>query len=121
MMILKRIYAPLSPQDGRRLLVDRLWPRGIKKESAHVDAWLKEIAPSRELRTWYAHDPSRWDEFQRRYALELDQKPEIWQPILTSQADGRVTLLCAARDVEHSNAAALKSYLEKRLAGAKEA
>jgi uncharacterized protein YeaO (DUF488 family) len=118
MINLKRIYAPISPQDGKRFLVDRLWPRGMKKETAHLDAWLKDVAPSQDLRTWFAHDSSRWEEFQRRYALELNRKPEIWQPILAAASAGRVTLLCAARDLEHSNAAALKSYLEQHQARA---
>jgi len=78
MIFLKRIYEPASPQDGIRFLVDRLWPRGVKKDSGRIDVWLKEVAPSKELRTWYAHDPARWDEFRRRYALELDAKPQTW-------------------------------------------
>ncbi len=111
---LKRAYEPPSPEDGTRILVDRLWPRGLSKQKAALDCWMKDIAPSTELRKWFGHDPARWDEFQRRYFAELDAQPEAWQPILRAAHRGNVTLLYGARDVEHNNAVALKEYLEKQ-------
>lgn len=111
---LKRVYEPPSAKDGTRLLVDRLWPRGVKKESLRLDGWLKEIAPSDALRHWFAHDPARWNEFKRRYFAELDGKPESWQAVLERARKGPVTLLYAARDSKHNNALALKLYLQER-------
>lgn len=108
----KRVYDPPSREDGRRLLVDRIWPRGLSKESARIDAWLKDIAPSTELRRWFAHDAARWTEFQRRYSAELNEKPEVRKTILPSKTQGTVTLLFGARDTEHNNAVALKNYLQ---------
>lgn len=110
----KRIYDPRSPADGVRLLVDRLWPRGLKKAEAQVDAWLKEIAPSDPLRQWFGHDPARWQEFKKRYFAELDAKPNVWADLLERARKGAVTLLYAARDPAHNNAVALKLYLEQR-------
>lgn len=115
MIQVKRVYDPYSPDDGARFLVDRLWPRGLKKEALRLDGWLKDAAPSDALRRWFGHDPARWDEFRRRYFAELDSKPEAWQPILQAARQGNVTLLYSARDVEHNNAVALKSYLEIKL------
>ena len=115
MIKLKRIYDPASPTDGSRFLVDRLWPRGVKKEDAQLDRWLKDIAPSDELRNWYHHEPDKWDEFCRRYFSELDAQPYAWQPLLTAARQGDVTLLYSARDVEHNNALALKRYLDQWL------
>src|SRR5690606_1757909 len=115
MIHIKRAYEEAAPEDGRRFLVDRLWPRGIKKEALPLDGWLKEVAPSDELRRWFGHEPERWAEFQRRYAAELDAQPESWQPLLEAARQGDVTLVYAARDEEHNNAAALRSYLEKKL------
>ena len=115
MIRIKRAYEEAAPEDGRRFLVDRLWPRGIKKEALPLDGWLKEVAPSDELRRWFGHEPERWAEFQRRYAAELDAQPESWQPLLEAARQGDVTLVYAARDEEHNNAAALRSYLEKKL------
>jgi uncharacterized protein YeaO (DUF488 family) len=94
-------------------LVDHLWPRGIKKES--VKNWNREVAPSDQLRKWFKHDPAKWEEFQRRYFAELDDKPETWDPLLQACREGDVTLLYGARDTEHNNAVALRSYLEKKL------
>ncbi len=112
----KRVYDPPAPEDGRRFLVDRLWPRGVKKEALRLDAWLKELAPSDALRRWFGHDPARWEEFQRRYFAELEAKPEAWRPLLEAAREGTVTLLFSARDDEHNNAVALKAFLEgKRL------
>jgi uncharacterized protein YeaO (DUF488 family) len=115
----KRIYDPPSPEDGTRLLVDRIWPRGLSKESAKIDAWLKDFAPSTELRRWFGHDPARWAEFQKRYYAELDKKPDLKKTILPPKTKGTVTLLFGARDTEHNNAVALKSYLQPSSSKAK--
>ncbi|MDP2730539.1 MAG: DUF488 domain-containing protein [Dehalococcoidales bacterium] len=110
----KRVYEPPAPEDGCRFLVDRIWPRGTKKDSLKLDGWLKEVAPSDTLRSWYGHDISRWDEFRRRYFAELDSKPETWHSILGTALKSNVTLLYSARETEHNNAVALKDYLEER-------
>jgi uncharacterized protein YeaO (DUF488 family) len=114
MIQLKRVYDPIAPVDGHRFLVDRIWPRGIKRMNLALDTWLKDVAPSDILRNWFAHDPAKWDEFCRRYFAELDSKPEIWQGILDTSLQGNVTLLFGAKDVRHNNAVALKLYLEAR-------
>jgi uncharacterized protein YeaO (DUF488 family) len=111
----KRVYDPPSRGDGRRTLVDRLWPRGIRRDALALDEWRKEVAPSDGLRRWFAHTPARWDEFRRRYAAELDGRPEGWRLLLRAARQGTVTLLYSARDPRHNNALALKGYLEKRL------
>ena len=108
----KRIYAPPSPDDGLRLLVDRVWPRGLKKADAALDRWLREVAPSTELRRWFGHDPARWQEFCRRYAAELDQHPAEVAFLRDAGRTQTVTLLFGARDERHNNAVALKAYLE---------
>lgn len=113
MIQLKRVYEPEEPSDGTRFLVERLWPRGIRKESLHADAWLKDAAPSTELRQWFSHDPAKWKEFQRRYFAELDAKPEALAPIRSAAHKGKVTLLFSSQDEEHNNAVALKAYLGK--------
>ncbi len=111
---LKRAYDPPAASDGYRALVDRVWPRGITKDTLRIDAWLKELAPSTELRKWFAHDPEKWEGFRERYFAELDgQGPAIAELVRRAQA-GRVTLVFAARDGEHNNAVALKVYLERR-------
>src|SRR5512135_687127 len=99
----KRVYEPASPHDGTRYLVERLWPRGMKKEALKMDGWLKEVAPSDELRRWFSHDPAKWAEFQRRYNAELNRQREAWTPIVQAARRGRVTLLYSARDEEHNN------------------
>jgi uncharacterized protein YeaO (DUF488 family) len=114
MIRLKRVYDVPEPGDGVRLLVERLWPRGMKKEALRLDGWPKDVAPSDALRRWFAHDPARWEEFQRRYRAELDAHPEVWQPILEAARQGDVTLLFSARDTQHNNAVALKAYLEDK-------
>ena len=116
MFALKRVYEELQAADGARFLVERLWPRGIKKEDLPMQAWLKDAAPSTELRRWFGHDPAKWEEFKRRYQAELDANPDAWQPLLEASKKGKVTLLYAARDTEHNNALVLKLYLEKHLA-----
>jgi uncharacterized protein YeaO (DUF488 family) len=113
----KRVYEPPAPEDGARLLVDRLWPRGVTKEKLQLAGWLKEVAPGDSLREWFNHEEAKWNEFERRYSAELEQHPQAWQPILQAARDGRVTLLFAAKDAEHNNAVALKAFLERKLAG----
>ena len=115
MLKIKRVYEAHETSDGRRFLVERLWPRGIKKEALKMEAWLKEAAPSPALRTWYAHDVTKWEEFQKRYRAELESNPEAWRPILEAAAQGNVTLVYSARDTEHNSALVLRSFLEKRL------
>jgi uncharacterized protein YeaO (DUF488 family) len=114
MIQLKRVYEPATPEDGTRFLVERLWPRGIKKESLRFDAWLKDVAPSTELRQWFAHDPAKWEDFQRRYFVELDANAEALAPIRKAVRKGPVTLLFSSHDVAHNNALALKRYLTSR-------
>jgi uncharacterized protein YeaO (DUF488 family) len=111
----KRVYEPPEPGDGTRFLVDRIWPRGTRKDSLKLDGWLKDLAPSNELRRWFSHDPAKWDEFRRRYFAELDDKPQSWQGIVEIAGEGKVTLLFGARDAEHNNAVALREYLERQL------
>ena len=107
----KRIYEPAEPADGYRLLVDRLWPRGISKQRASLDAWMKEAGPSAELRRWFGHDVSRWLEFKRRYGAELDSRQDLMAEILALANAGPVTLLYSARDTDHNQAVALAEYL----------
>lgn len=121
MIRLKRVYEPPASEDGKRFLVDRLWPRGVKREALQLEGWLQALAPSADLRRWFAHNPDRWDTFQKRYFVELDAHPEAWQPLLEMARRETITLVYAARDPEHNNAVALKSYLEARLSGAKPA
>ena len=115
MLRIKRVYEQPEPGDGVRYLVDRLWPRGMKKENLKMSAWLKEVAPSPELRRWFGHDPARWEGFQERYRAELEQAPDIWKSILEAARGGDVTLLYSARDTEHNSARLLKSFLEEKL------
>jgi uncharacterized protein YeaO (DUF488 family) len=115
----ERVYEAKGTRGGKRFLVDRLWPRGVKKEGLKMDGWLKEVAPSNELRHWFNHDPARWKEFQRRYRAELSDKPENWQRLLEAAKAGDVTLLFSAHDMEHNNAVVLKTFLDQRLAKSK--
>jgi uncharacterized protein YeaO (DUF488 family) len=119
MIRIKRAYDPPANEDGARFLVDRLWPRGIKKEALNMAAWYKEVAPSNELRHWFSHDPGKWKEFQRRYRAELTANRSGWQPLLNAAEQSDITLLYSAHDTEHNNAVALKAYLEKKLVGKK--
>jgi uncharacterized protein YeaO (DUF488 family) len=112
---IKRVYDPPAKDDGARLLVDRLWPRGIKKEAIRLDAWHKTVAPSQDLRRWFSHDPAKWEEFKERYRAELRCNSEICNQLLDAAKQGNLTLLYAARDAEHNSAIVLKSYLEERL------
>ena len=109
---IKRAYKKPSRTDGRRVLVDRLWPRGVRKEQTRVDEWLKDLAPSADLRKWFAHDPSRWEEFRRRYLQELQEKPDAINELRRAGRRGTVTLIYAAKDEAHNNAEALKQYLQ---------
>lgn len=115
MIKVRRVYDAEEQGDGARFLVDRLWPRGVRKDSLNIQAWLKEAAPSNELRHWYAHDPEKWKEFQRCYAAELDAKKESWQPLLEAARPGDVTLLYSSKERQYNNAVALKRYLEQQL------
>ncbi|MEV8127715.1 DUF488 family protein [Streptomyces sp. NPDC085944] len=110
----RRIYEEATPQDGKRVLVDRLWPRGVSKEKADLDEWLRDVAPSTDLRRWYHHDPQRYDEFRRRYFAELED-PDHEAPLRRLRdmaAHGKVTLLTATKDVDHSEAAVLAQWLD---------
>ncbi len=109
----KRIYDQASLADGKRILIDRLWPRGIKKEEAKIDEWLRDIAPSTELRKWFSHDPAKWQEFKKRYKRELQDKAELVSKLKTEAKKGTITLLFAAKDTEHVNAVVLKEVLDK--------
>ena len=108
---IKRVYADASQEDGTRILVDRLWPRGLTKQKARVDIWLKEVAPSNELRKWFAHDPQRWHEFERRYIEELKTAGEPLTQLREQVSQGKVTLLYGARDEEHNEAIVLLRIL----------
>ncbi len=110
---IKRAYEPADPADGKRILIDGLWPRGVSKDEAAVDLWLKEVAPSAKLRKWYGHKPERWPEFKRRYFAELDDNPDAVGKLKEAIGKGRATLVFAAKDVEHSNAQALQEYLRR--------
>ena len=111
---IKRVYEPADPHDGYRVLVDRVWPRGMTKEAAHADCWLKDAAPSAELRKWFGHDRSKWAEFRERYFRELDGQAEAVAALLDAAKKGRLTLLFSARDTEYNQAVALKAYLLAR-------
>ena len=111
---LKRAYDQPGPQDGCRVLVDRIWPRGVAKEEAVIDLWLREVAPSSELRQWFGHEKEKWEEFRLRYFAELDDRDEPVERLLELVEEGRVTLVFGAADEEHNNAVALKEYLIPR-------
>jgi uncharacterized protein YeaO (DUF488 family) len=117
MITLKRVYdtGPSARPHSKRFLVERLWPRGVKKASLHMDTWLKDVAPSDALRRWFGHDPAKWDEFQKRYFAELERSPDAWEPLLDVARRGDVELLYSSRDADHNNALALKCFLEARL------
>ncbi|MCC6312378.1 MAG: DUF488 domain-containing protein [Thermomicrobiales bacterium] len=108
---LKRAYAPEEPSDGQRILVDRLWPRGVSKARADLADWMKDLAPSTELREWFGHDPVRWEEFARRYRAELAQHPEAVEQLRDLARKGPVTLIYGARDQEHNEAVVLRDVL----------
>lgn len=110
----KRVYENPTPTDGWRVLVDRIWPRGLSKENAALDRWVKEVAPSTELRKWFGHDPQRWDPFQTRYRRELEDRTDEVQQLSELAAKKRLTLLYAAKDERHNHALVLKSYLDEQ-------
>ncbi len=115
MIQIKRVYDPINNSDGTRLLVERLWPRGVKKTSLQIKAWLKDVAPSGELRKWFSHDPAKWNEFRNRYFTELETNPDSWQPIVEALRHGHVTLIYSSHDTEHNNAVALEEFLMRHL------
>jgi uncharacterized protein YeaO (DUF488 family) len=110
---LKRVYDKPARADGWRVLVDRVWPRGLTKKEAQIDDWLKEIAPSTRLRKWFGHDPARWNEFKKRYAAELNDQHEQVEKLAREARKRTVTLLFGAKDIEHNNAVALKEHIEE--------
>ena len=112
---IKRVYEAPAEGDGYRVLIDRLWPRGLKKEAVLMDVWAKALAPSTELRKWFGHDPALWDEFRQRYAAELAESADVWQALARRSAKEPVTLLYGARDEEHNDAVALKALMERWL------
>jgi len=115
MIKLKRVYDDQQLSDGPRFLVERLWPRGIRKANLTIDGWLKDIGPSDGLRRWFGHDPKKWDLFRKRYFAELDSKPEVLETLLKAVRRGPVTLIYSSHDTTHNNAVALKDYLEMKL------
>jgi uncharacterized protein YeaO (DUF488 family) len=115
MIKLKRVYETASQDDGVRILVERLWPRGVKKEALKLDTWLKDVAPSDGLRRWFGHEPKKWNGFRDRYFAELDANPQTWESVAKAGRRGRVTLIYSSRDTEHNNAVALKTYLEDKM------
>jgi uncharacterized protein YeaO (DUF488 family) len=117
MINLKRAYDEANSTDGSRYLVERLWPRGVKKVSLKIDGWLKTAAPSTELRQWFNHEIPKWSEFRRRYFTELNAHPEAWQPLVEAARRGTVTLIYSSHDTEHNNAVALKEFVEKKIKG----
>jgi len=108
------VYEAPSKEDGYRVLVDRLWPRGLSKEAACLDLWMREVSPSTALRRWFKHEPSRWDEFQRRYAAQLDQHSEEMEKLRAYARNGPVTFVYSAQNQEYNNAVALKAYLDRK-------
>ncbi len=115
MIATKRAYEAPAPNDGTRILVDRVWPRGKSRAALELAEWDKDVAPSDELRRWFGHDPDKWNEFRKRYDAELDRNPETWQPLLKAARRGKVTLVYGARDEEHNQAVALKEYLQRKM------
>jgi len=115
MLKIKRVYEPPTHGDGQRILIDRLWPRGLKKENGRIDEWIKEIGPSTELRKWFNHDPKKWEEFKKRFFKELQKNQETVDGVIVRAKKGTVTLLFGSREERHNNAVALKEYIEARM------
>ena len=115
MIQLKRVYDSPDSKDGKRFLVERLWPRGIKKENLPLDGWLKDVAPSSDLRKWFGHDPDKWEDFQNRYIAELEKTPSNWKLLLEASLHGTVTLIYSSHDQEHNNALVLKNFLDEQM------
>ncbi len=114
---IKRVYEPASKEDGTRILVDRLWPRGLSKEAAQIDLWLKEAAPSTDLRKWFKHEPEKWPEFQKRYEQELSESAEQLSQLNEPLKKGTVTLVYGAKDTVHNDAVVLQNFLKKHVQG----
>ncbi len=114
---LHRVYDHERPVRGKAFLVERLWPRGARRDELSLDGWCKDAAPSTELRRWFAHDPQKWTEFRRRYTAELDANPDGWQPLVDAATTGDITLVYSSRDREHNNAVVLRDYLLTHLPG----
>jgi len=112
---LKRVYEKPSPEDGKRILVERLWPRGLKKEEAHVDEWLRDLAPSNELRKWYGHNPAKWSQFKEKYWKELAKKQDVASKLARECREKKVTFVFAAKEQQYNNAVALKEFIERQL------
>lgn len=115
MIKLKRVYESMGTDDGQKFLVERLWPRGVKKTALANAVWLKDVAPSTELRKWFGHDPKKWEDFQRRYRVELKEHQAVLGSILEAARRGTVTLLYSSHDTEHNNAVVLRDYLQRKL------
>ncbi len=115
MIHLERAYDAVNGTDHPRFLVERLWPRGVKKTSLKLDGWFKDAAPSTDLRKWFNHEPAKWNEFRRRYFAELEKNPGAWQSLLDAAHRGTITLVYSSRDTEHNNAVALQEFLGRRL------
>jgi uncharacterized protein YeaO (DUF488 family) len=113
---LARVYDHEEAGDRPEFLVERLWPRGVRRADLQSSDWLKDVGPSDELRRWFGHEPEKWDEFRRRYFAELDGRPEAWEPLRDAADAGDITLLYSSHDAEHNNAVALREYLMARLA-----
>jgi uncharacterized protein YeaO (DUF488 family) len=115
MIRIKRVYDPAARSDGKRFLVERLWPRGMKKDALQMDAWQKDVAPSTALRQWFAHTPARWPEFRRRYEAELRDNMDAWRPLLEAAQKGTITLLFSAHDLERNSAVVLRDFIAKQI------
>lgn len=115
MVKVKRVYDEVEKNDGKRFLVDRMWPRGIKKEALRLDGWIKDVAPSSGLRQWFGHDAGRWEEFSDRYVAELEKNRDAWEGLLQAAREGTITLLYSAHDEKNNNAVVLKAFLDRRL------
>src|SRR5512143_931551 len=118
MIKIKRVYDAPSRDDGKRILIDRLWPRGVKKDEARIDAWMKDVAPSSDLRKWFEHDPGKWGEFKTRFFAELKNRKDLVDQLAGMARKGRITLLYGSKEERFNNAVALKEYLETRMKSA---
>lgn len=116
-LAVKRVYERPTAADGYRILVERLWPRGVTKAALKLDGWLRDVAPSTALRKWFGHEPGKWPEFQRRYRAELEKNPDAWADLLWLSAHERVTLLFSSRDEAHNNVVALREFLAAKSGG----
>ena len=112
---IRRVYEGLEPDDGKRFLIDRLWPRGIAKSKLSSVEWVRDVAPSADLRKWFDHDPAKWTEFQKRYRSELRKNESAWKPLLEALRKSDITLLFAARNVDNNQAIVLKKFLEQKI------